>query len=106
MFWESVQSDKINLFLSKSENFSEEKIFFHPRVHPVYFELFGAICTAHFGLRYGKNWKLETSSFHTTSSFCDQITHVSAVKDPRNINFITPSPYSRVYSKYILYLAH
>ena len=55
-----------------------KKIFFSPKGPPFGFRV---ICSPVFGLREGFIFKLESSGFHQTSSFCELHPHVNA-KNP------------------------
>ena len=66
------------LFWKRLETIFEKKIIFSPKGPPFGFRV---ICPLVFGLREGFIFKLESSGFHQTSSFCDLHPHVNA-KNP------------------------
>ena len=64
VFWISIQF--LSLFWTKLETFSEQNIC-HPRIPPLVFEPFWAVCLQHFWLGKRVNWK---HNFLNHTQFC------------------------------------
>ena len=66
-----------------------KKIFFSPKGPPFGFRV---ICSPAFGLREGFIFKLESSGFNKTSSFCDLHPRVNAKKSNSKILILSSPP--------------